>query len=438
MKNEDIFSCYLNPLTNEEASLISNFWLLSEDQSAYAYKYRLAELSEKFGLDEDEILKLIKENCFVTTRSEWLNCESCGCKLKTTTRTNLIELRRKNKTKFCDDCREAENKRVEEEHNKIVEEINKIAEQKVGKLTSSPVKLNLPIFEKNKLINLSYTEKLTILSLMLDAKVLKNRPLQLSKEELNLSGDTDGDVIMLQNLLSKGAIYVLENTDKLAGKLLADTDSFISQNRRVLNPMVIDKYSRFLASQPQPGIYILVPSCFETMEDYKSWLFDEVINTKVGDTEVKEIEELVIANRLSQAYLLACHVKNTYKIPIQFKIKLESVLISLVRQYSLPKAFGIMKYQAKQVAAKLYSNPEMPFFYQDKLFAKHIETYLSYLRENEKSPYWNSLPDFIYGSKIEHFSSYYLMGELTGWDDLSANEIIARWIQCSAKVKLAT
>lgn len=293
----------------------------------------------------------------------------------------------------------------------------------------------MPIFEfeKSKLENLSYADKLALLCLMIDVKLEKNQPLHLSKEELNLSGDIDGDVSILETLLSKGAIYVLESRAKLPNDLLVDTENFILQNRWLLNSTVVEKYSRFLANLPKPGLYILLSSCFETMQDYKSWLFDELTNAKVGDAEIKEIEELVIANRLSQAYLLVQPISEEFNIPVQFNIKLETVLMSLVRHYPLTKAYGIMRYQAKQVASKLHSNPEMPFFYQNKLFAKYIETYMRHLKENEKSPYPNRLPDFIYGSKLEHFSSYYLMGELTSWDDLSANEIIARWIEHSSK-----
>ena len=53
---------------------------------------------------------------------------------------------------------------------------------------------------------------------------------------------------------------------------------------------------------------------------------------------------------------------------------------------------------------------------------------MNYLEKNNKSTYEIKIPNTVIGSSIEYFSSYFIMGELVSWTELSGNEIISKWI----------
>jgi len=78
----------------------------------------------------------------------------------------------------------------------------------------------------------------------------------------------------------------------------------------------------------------------------------------------------------------------------------------------------------------------MPSYIQNKLYCKYIEEYINYLDKNNKTPYQKRLPDYMTGSKIEFFSSHYILGDLISWSNLSGDDIIERWLHSDTIKKI--
>ena len=128
--------------------------------------------------------------------------------------------------------------------------------------------------------------------------------------------------------------------------------------------------------------------------------------------DIEILSDLIISILLYQSYCLVNEAKQEHKIPIDMNMKLDIVLNSLVKKISDAVAFNILNYQAKNVAAKLYSNKAMPSYIQNKLYCKYIEEYINYLDKNNKIPYQKKLPDYMTGSKIEYFLEPLYLGYL--------------------------
>jgi len=421
MKKPDLYACYLNQLNENEVDLISEFWELG-DKKSYPYRFRLRELAEKFGIkNQNGVAKFVAENSFISSNSSNFNCSCCNKKFQSKGRTEFMELLKRDSQLLCKEC--------------LQEQVNNLAADRGIQLESETKTLHLPTFEEISFQSLSYLNKVALLAMILETDSKESEPVQLTKDELVLSGSDENDEKILRELFLGGAIHIVDEGELNHTPLLQDTRNFLSKNLDFIDVEIIDRFNTYVRKTPKPGLYFLVPTNLDGLDEYKSHLFADVINSEITELDAEAIKEFVINNRFYQAYQLLNTVISYHKIPVDMNVKLDSVLVALIKNYSLPEAFNILNYQAKNVAAKLYSEPTMASYIQNKLLAKYIESYMIYLREKGKTTYSIRLPDYIIGSKIEYFSSYYILGELTSWNELSANEIIEKWLN-SPTVKI--
>lgn len=179
----------------------------------------------------------------------------------------------------------------------------------------------------------------------------------------------------------------------------------------------------------------MFPKSIGSFCEYKSILLSDVNLAEIKQVDIDSIEELVFSIKMHQAYLLLNISVSRHNVPVDKGIRLDAVLMGLVKKYPMPVVFNIINYQSERVAAKLYANKNTQFYIANKYLAQFIESYVGYLELNAKVPYPIPLPDFMVVSKIEFFTSYYILGGLTNWNHLSGDEVVQKWIE-SPSVKL--
>lgn len=420
--NKDIFyACYLNPVTPAELDIISKYWELDED-SYYPYRYRIREIGkENRKVKQSGISEFVVSNSFITSNSKKFSCPSCFSKKNAKNRTQLLELTRLKVPSLCEVCNN--------------QEVNKIAVEKIERLRSLTASLPLPVFEESSFQKLSYLNKLALISMLVEVNSLNKASLRFTKDELMLSGSDDSDESILRELFDKDAIHIIDEHETMQSHFLYDARTYFKKNLILINTDILLQFNKLDEEIPKPGLYFPVPTCFDGFEEYRAYLFEAVSCASLTESDVQAIRQVVISNRLNCAYQLLSEVLKTNKIPVDDGIRLDSLLVALVREYPLKIAYNILNYQARLVAATLYSNPKTPYYVQGKLLPKFVADYMERQRAKGLETYSRNLPNYMIGSKIEHFSSYYILGELVDWTELSADQVIEKWLN-SPTVKL--
>lgn len=421
MTETKYYICYENALKQDEAELLHKYWQLDQS-SENIYRHKVQDLIGILNFDKESyITKFVKGNCFISSNSQIFNCTSCQIKFNANCRTEFNSLIKRLPT-VCDNCKK--------------EEINLIALEKINILESSIQNPIFPEFSYEDLQSLNYVEKIILFVMISEMNVSENEPINFSEGELNLTGVTDIDKDILSSLFNKKAIYVIKDEDYNNLPLLIETTEYIYKNKKHLNSDNINSVNSFLSALYEPGVYFLKPTDSPSFEDFLDKLFEDINNYFITKKDIEILSDLIISILLYQSYYLVNEAKQEHKIPIDMNMKLDIVLTSLVRKYPMPVVFNILNYQAKNVAAKLYSNAAMPSYIQNKLYCKYIEESINYLDKNNKIPYQKKLPDYMTGSKFEYFSSHYILGDLISWSSLSGDDIIEKWIHSETIKKI--
>lgn len=422
MQQNSFYCCHLKPISASEADLVYKFWELGNEKT-YPYRYRLQELAQEFGMQStNDVAIFAAEHSFISSNSQSYKCLKCNTRTLIKGRTEFTRFLKKTKPELCEHCKK--------------EQVNKIAIEKVVNLTSLTGSLSLPTFNEHDFQSLSYLNKIVLTAMLLEMDSSNEQPLQITKDELMLSGSNENDEKILRELFSKGAIHVVDENKTNQHPLLNEIRCYLEKNFDLIDDETIDKFNICSRQVPRQGLYFLVPEKFDELDEYRAYLYEEVMCAEVSKADIESIKELVMNNRLNLAYTLLNIAREETNVPVDLNTKLDSVLLNLIRQHPLPLAYNIIHYQAERVASVLFSKPTLPGYIQNKLLAKKIEEHLKHLEENENSPkYSKKIPDIIVGSKIEHFCSHCILGDQMSWTYLSGNEIINKWLN-STTVRL--
>ncbi len=413
----DLYLCYTRSLDQDELDIINKYWELGGDK-IYPFKYRLDDLQIFFDFKNRQALSnFVAHSSFISSGSQEFNCRSCGKKNTAINRADFLKLRKKSDS-ICESCKQ------------LATNIDVLGE--LNFLESLADVLN-SYFEKDDFPILSYLEKIYLASLMLDVSGL---PIQTTFDDLNISGNDDLDTEIINNLFETGRIiYFFEHNLVKNQRGYGELVKLIFDNKKLIGNDIIERYNGLLSSTYDAGLYFLFPKSIGSFCEYKSNLLGDVSLAKIKQVDIDSIEELVFSIKLHQAYLLLNISVGKYNVPVDKGVRLNAVLMRLVKKYPMPVVFNIINYQSARVAAKLHASKNTQFYIANKYLCRFIESYIEYLELNAKIPYPIQLPDFMTVSKIEFFTSYYILGGLTNWNHLSGDEVVQKWIE-SPSVKL--
>lgn len=413
----DLYLCYTKSLDQDELDIVNKYWDMGGDK-IYPFKYRLDDLQVSFDFKNRLALSdFVANRVFISSNSQKFNCISCGKKNISSNRAGFLKLRKK-PNEICDFCKQLE--------------INRVVFEKLSFLESLVNLLN-SYFENEDFPFLSYLNKVILASLIIDISRL---PIKTTFVDLNISGNVDLDDRIIKGLFeAKRIIYFFESNLPPSHDIHNGLTRFIIDNKKFINKDILERYNALFSSSYDVGLYFLFPKSIGSFFEYKSILLNDVKFAEIKQVDIDSIEELVFSIKMHQAYLLLNISVSKHNVPVDKGIRLDAVLMGLVKKYPMPVVFNIINYQSERVAAKLHANKNTQFYIANKYLAQFIESYVGYLELNAKVPYSITLPDFMTVSKIEFFTSYYILGGLTNWNHLSGDEVVQKWIE-SPSVKL--
>lgn len=415
--HNNFYICFTNKekIKTEQIDLAIHYWELDNNPKNIKHRYKVNELVKIFNYKTTtELSSEIRQLTFIGFNCKNTKCPSCGKPSIINTRTDHLKLVRQSDPTECPECKK--------------DHLNAELAEILSSLEKIKIDSKFPEISQSTVQELSYLTKTIFLSWLLDKEFKPYEKINLTREEVNLTGSDSFDEKVLTELLQLNIIHLVQEDELNQLPALKYGRALINRNYYDLYPSLIAEFESNSQKIPKPGLYIILPHELKNMEDYIAHLQNEVLNAQLSSTDLQAIEDLVINNRLDVSYLLLNEAKNKHKIPVDENTKLDSVLTKLIREYPIKVAFNIINYQAKLTAADLYSQPSMPSYIQSKILCKKIEEYMNYLEKNNKSTYEINIPNTVIGSSIEYFSSYFIMGELVSWTELSGNEIISKWI----------
>ncbi|CAM3797304.1 hypothetical protein [Rheinheimera salexigens] len=408
-----------NDINCQKVNLALEYWEVNFDTQPIKHHNNAKELAEQKGYkNATELLNEIKKYTSVVFNCANTVCPSCKKPSFVYSRTQQMQLIRQKSAPRCSECE------INKRNTELAEIVN-LLDKKIEEF-------KFPDVSFSSLINLDYLTKVTFLAWILDKEFQPYQNINLTREEVNLTGSESLDVKILNELSEKKLIHLVPQEQSAELLLISHAQSLIHSNQENTDKLLAKKIVNYQSIIPRPGLYLILPEDFLSMENYIERLLEDVLSTQLSTTDIQRIEELVLNNRLEIAYQLLNLTIAKHKISIDQNIKLDSVLTKLVREYSIKTVFNILDYQAKLTAAYLYSNRNVSYHIRPTIFCKKIESYMNYLETNNKLSFQKNLPDNFVGSSLEYFSSYYILGQLISWCNLSGNEIISKWINSSS------
>ncbi len=374
MNNIELYLCCINRFghSTKDEALIKDYWLFEEFEKVelhnegerkthrfeIEYKYSIEELRKAYDYNA---VRTIQYEALITSTSKLFNCLSCNKKIFAKNRTELKRILQK-LPEICDDCK--------------IKEINETALKKIELLESSDIYTSLPSFDVKGLESLSYLEKVVLLVLMFEKDLEIEQPTNISLVHLNLSGVNDLDLDLLSKLMDKKAIY---KVDYEYIPILTESIGYFEEQRQFFYDDVMKKVDEYKKNILKEGLYFLIPEEFNNYNELTEYLFEKISDQEVTHSDLNAITDFVTSILVFQAYQLIENIKKEQRIPIDLNLSLDTLLTKTVQKYPMVVVFNIFRYKAKGVAAKVYSERNIPLFIENKLFVKFVEDYLNYL-----------------------------------------------------------
>lgn len=414
--HNNFYICFTNKnkLDNVKVELAFKYWNINHNSRPIRHTYHIYELKNLFGYKSSNKLRQdILSFATPVFNDNSMKCPQCGMPHKAKDRTELKRLSRQRKISLCNKCR---TKYLNKELTQLIENF---------KYTLEP----LIFFEENykTIQNLTYITKVTLLALILNEDFIEeSRFVLITKRDI--SGSEHFNKRILREIID--AELITEFSTNYCQKLIKRGLKLINSDKKLLNPQLVLEFHSYIRKSPKDGVNIMLTPEFKTMIDFVENLKQDLDNYSPSITDLQDLEELVVSNKLELAYVLLNYIKEQHNIPIETNPKLDSVLTKLVREYSMKQAFYIMNHKAILTAATLYSNKAIPHFTQQRILCKKIESHMFFLENKYKEPYEKKLPDGVRATEsyIEYFFNKYILDETINWNSLSGNEIISRWV----------
>lgn len=420
-----IFTTDINLLSHDEVSLIQNYWLIDLTYPEKPkFKFTLNELTQKTKLIKNvtALSQFVLKKSQVSADHDAFCCKSCATEYIATGRQDFLSQLKLN-TWTCRECR--------------TESVNK---QLSPILDSIETEIEYPSTETSFFCihNLNFIEKICLFGLLTDFGVKQNVPVQITREELNLTGSNELDVEILTALYEKKAITIVKDSSQSKQQpefehpLIRQAYTLIKAEPNVVYGEFIDRFNRSLKKlkKPKPGIYFNLDKKFQNHFELSGALFEKLTNAKLSIEEFREIEKAIETNLLEKSWGLVNEVKRNHKIPIKTDNRLELILIKLMKNFTPEEAYNLMDYQANRSAGTILSNREGKYnkfnsFQENYIFAKDLESFIERTMLSDRKRYKTALPYSIQPSYLEVFLSGYVIKNHASWIALTGSEVIS-------------
>lgn len=404
-KNNEVgFICYLENLTPEEVEVISDYWLMTDsDGESGGFVYSVSRVSEMHGLREGSIGNIIKKGSEFCAPGGVGLCSYCENLVLFSNRMKYKEAL-KGKKGICKKC-------LQEQRVKFEEECDK----KLIEYLESSVSV-----EGYEYSHLKYLDKVFLLAI-LTMNYAGDGPLKFGSGGLDWTGLKSIDAEALNSLLARKALKRVEPMGDEAVKAYTRLKGGAAGKKSLVT-------SVGLRDIPQPGLYINFPNDLFNIIDFIQAVNDDVVEGSITIDDIKSIRRLVHDVRVETLYAVIGYLGMTYKLKINHNIKLDAVLRHIAVTYPLDKAYYTMTRMVKDVIEYMHVE-DVNRYAVEHLFTRFLESYLSTVKtKGWELKFSKSLPQEISSSNLEAMVTAIFLDGALSWDELSATEVVERWV----------
>lgn len=406
--------CYLSDITEDEISVINDYWEFSEDsdnESFDIFQYTLDQITNKHRSKRVRSVSFLAKKSVFFVLHDIFICQDCNCKIPAKNRMDLINRLKTGEAAICDDCLGRRQQHILDGAHQT---LNAFKAEKF-----------MPIAYLN---NLSIEELLALLSITVE-QAENNAFLGTSPDEVNITGVQLIDQKIVQSLIDKKAlIYIPEiplEVEK-ANHVIYGSFSYITYENQYENTV---QYSP--SGSITSGVFInsLILDSGEEISDISQVLYQKLQSIVLTVDDAAKIHQIVKETQIGKLYELVIDVGKEYKIAIDHSNVLRGLLDHLADNYAPMKIYFTFQVKARDTIA--YIHKESISGYQIKhYFTKFVSNYIEYIEDRgfvlEKS--W-TLPPHIHVSPFEAVFSQLYLNEHFDWNRMSTKEVVALWLE---------
>jgi hypothetical protein len=402
--------CYPEDVTDDEISVIDDYWLLSEE-SRSGFLYTLRQIDNNHKSEQVRPVSVLAgKSRFFIPNSTFI-CQDCQCKIPVKNRREYTNRKNAQGTIICAECSDLRQRRL---------------------IEKAQITLREYISEKFKpeqyLDSLSIEESLALLSISAE-QTEQNKYLGESLEDVSITDIQSIDYKIVSSLVDKKALIhipELPSDVERANEVIYGDFSRVTYDNRYRKSV---RYRH--PDSIVPGVYLNTPILNEHVEasDITSILYHNVQSSILSVDDVKMINLIVKEMQLGKLYKLVDEVSKDKKIPIANSNVLRALLNHLAEYYPPQNIFFTFMVKAREAIEYIYKE-SIPVYRAKNFFANFVDRYIQRVENKGEQLYkaW-TLPPHIQTSPFEAlFSQIYLNGHFN-WNKLSAKEVVTLWLE---------
>ncbi|WP_445407180.1 hypothetical protein [Acinetobacter seifertii] len=420
--SEGQYELVVNPdYVDFNLELLQDYWQFS-DIEKHQFTYTSKELLQKYDISSSAKLERIAKHSGHLKYTGIKNCEKCYFDYEIFIRKD-INFKRWNQYKEKLVCHECRRVYVQNYMNKYLNEFKLFIPTVSDSQCDSPTQ------------QLSYLERIILYVMLTKIEIGIDNILPQNEWNsfIELEGNGASDVI--KKIFEKGYLFKTNEFDEFIQKQKELRQLYL-ECKQYLNEDSKDEIQTFLAMNYRANIHLVIPSNYNSLEQWILGLFQEIEESKINVKDFKEVEKYIKNKRLNEVYALLDFVCQYKKIPIKKNNALELDLMRMLLKYDLQHIFSLFWYQSRFAGDRLrtleLTDDVNSKYMKDYVFAKKISSYLDHLdKKDEKPKYPRSLPENWTYSEIELFISAHVIGNFERWEKFTPQEILSTWFNAT-------
>lgn len=414
-------------LSVEERAFVERYWKFSccsggfpvFDESVAQLKSNRPSRMSSSGFD-----RLIREGSSVTLNHSAFSCQHCQKKYTVNARRDLIrKLRLMEEVWTCEECCRND---ADQRLYGIIEflEYKEAARQDSGECHNFNCSMQ----------DLNFTEKVSLFGILTEMNIPGSGATHADWNDINLLGSRTLDDSMLAALIKKGAILEAARVD--TGSYI-DLLTVAPDAERYLDnasPEIAGHYRHIVREKERlrslTGLRFGLANQSEYYRELAKAIFENLTTQKLSLEEFELVKEYIEQCLLEKAMFFVTELHNECGLQLNQSIRLESVLLRTMNDFTPGEAFRLMKSQIVHLTSTIHQIEHSTGGYRGAKYEKNIYArLLDGHMERAKQLGWDIYPlrtPFTLGSSFfEEFLAIHILGEKSSWDHLTGTKVIS-------------
>lgn len=403
--------CYPADVREIEIEALSDYWLTC-DVSSTGFYYTVKKVDAYYRSEgARSVVSLMRKGSFSTSHPAFV-CEECQYKFPVNSRADYRDRMKSSNSFVCRECLKTKENRLLEGAHKTIQKYK-----------------NENLKETFDLESLSTEEAIALLSISAGQVEGESKFLCESPDEVLMTGIPDIDYRILSSFLVKKVITYIHQLPKeveCAYRVLHGDVERISYDKKYKNNKAYRHPGRVAR-----GIYLNKPMLAGSVPDSRisTLIYQKIQSSTLSVKEISNIKNIIKEMQLGKIYQLAQEISKEYVLPIDNSNVLNALLEHLAGKYS-PLCINFTFNIKARDAVVYIRKTSAPDYMAKNYFAKFVGDYVQLAEAKGWSleKMW-SLPPTLLTSPFEAIFSNIYLNDHFDWNRLSANEVVALWLE---------